>query len=203
MRSTRGQTRRIKISRGVGADREGRWEEAARRGRRALRRGRGVRRGNPLRHRLRRRHLSQRERQEDGLTRGRPHGAPGQRLAKRKARKEKQGPSVNHPTASAGSLFTRVKAPSTERDGARQQGLARLFPSRAGTTLVLAKLDRRASSRHQRLFLFWTVHGPFSLFLRPEKEKMGGAMLPFIMAPRPQGQPPPSPAGGPFFPPWW
>ena len=27
----------------------------------------------------------------------------------------------------------------------------------------------------RRLFLFWTVHGPFSLFLRPEKEKMGGA----------------------------
>ena len=25
------------------------------------------------------------------------------------------------------------------------------------------------------LFLFWTVHGPFSLFLRAEKEKMGGA----------------------------
>ncbi|WP_207636916.1 hypothetical protein [Oscillibacter sp. 1-3] len=28
----------------------------------------------------------------------------------------------------------------------------------------------------QRLFLFWTVHGPFSLFLRAEKEKMGGAL---------------------------
>ncbi|MCI8691029.1 MAG: hypothetical protein HFF87_12115 [Oscillibacter sp.] len=27
---------------------------------------------------------------------------------------------------------------------------------------------------YQRLFLFWTVHGPFSLFLRQEKEKMGG-----------------------------
>jgi len=27
---------------------------------------------------------------------------------------------------------------------------------------------------YQRLFLFWTVHGPFSLFLRGEKEKMGG-----------------------------
>ncbi len=27
----------------------------------------------------------------------------------------------------------------------------------------------------RRLFLFWTVHGPLSLFLRPEKEKMGGA----------------------------
>ena len=26
------------------------------------------------------------------------------------------------------------------------------------------------------LFLFWTVHGPFSLFLLEEKEKMGGAM---------------------------
>ena len=25
------------------------------------------------------------------------------------------------------------------------------------------------------LFLFWTVHGPFSLFLLEEKEKMGGA----------------------------
>jgi len=28
--------------------------------------------------------------------------------------------------------------------------------------------------REKRLFLFWTVHGPFSLFLREEKEKMGG-----------------------------
>jgi hypothetical protein len=26
------------------------------------------------------------------------------------------------------------------------------------------------------LFLFWTVHGPFSRFLLEEKEKMGGAM---------------------------
>ena len=26
------------------------------------------------------------------------------------------------------------------------------------------------------LFLFWTVHGPFSLFLLEEKEKMGGAL---------------------------
>ena len=29
---------------------------------------------------------------------------------------------------------------------------------------------------YQRLFLFWTVHGPFSLFLREEKEKMGGGI---------------------------
>ena len=30
------------------------------------------------------------------------------------------------------------------------------------------------------LFLFWTVHGPFSLFLLEEKEKMGGAKAPAI-----------------------
>ena len=34
--------------------------------------------------------------------------------------------------------------------------------------------------RESRLFLFWTVNGPFSLFLRAEKEKMGGSNLPVI-----------------------
>ena len=56
------------------------------------------------------------------------------------------------------------------------------------------------------LFLFWTVHGPFSLFLRSEKEKMGGAMnqpsswlnsTPPVRArknhPRPKGGHPPVP----------
>ena len=41
------------------------------------------------------------------------------------------------------------------------------------------------------LFLFWTVHGPFSLFLLEEKEKMGGAMnQPSLvsMLPRPKGE---------------
>nr|WP_325305823.1 hypothetical protein [uncultured Oscillibacter sp.] len=48
------------------------------------------------------------------------------------------------------------------------------------------------------LFLFWTVHGPFSLFLLEEKEKMGGAMdQPSLAAnpPRPQGRAIPSPNG--------
>ncbi len=31
------------------------------------------------------------------------------------------------------------------------------------------------------LFLFWTVHGPFSLFLLEEKEKMGGCNAPAII----------------------
>ena len=41
------------------------------------------------------------------------------------------------------------------------------------------------------LFLFWTVHGPFSRFLLEEKEKMGGALhQPSLVSipPRPQGQ---------------
>ncbi len=41
------------------------------------------------------------------------------------------------------------------------------------------------------LFLFWTVHGPFSLFLLEEKEKMGGAMnQPSLVSnpPRPKGE---------------
>ena len=38
-----------------------------------------------------------------------------------------------------------------------------------------AKFARTGKFSPRRLFLFWTVHGPFSLFLRPEKEKMGGA----------------------------
>ncbi len=40
-------------------------------------------------------------------------------------------------------------------------------------------------------FLFWTVHGPFSLFLLEEKEKMGGAMnQPSLVSilPRPKGE---------------
>ena len=62
-----------------------------------------------------------------------------------------------------------------------------------------------ANSRPQRLFLFWTVHGPFSLFLRAEKEKMGGAVdqpSPWLKShparkgrkipPRPKGGDPPS-----------
>ena len=49
------------------------------------------------------------------------------------------------------------------------------------------------------LFLFWTVHGPFSLFLLEEKEKMGGAMnQPSLVAilPRPKGRKNPSPRQG-------
>nr|WP_325238179.1 hypothetical protein [uncultured Oscillibacter sp.] len=41
------------------------------------------------------------------------------------------------------------------------------------------------------LFLFWTVHGPFSHFLLEEKEKMGGALhQPSLVAipPRPKGE---------------
>ena len=37
---------------------------------------------------------------------------------------------------------------------------------------------RAKKSPAGRLFLFWTVNGPFSLFLREEKEKMGGSNLP-------------------------
>ncbi|WP_293281512.1 hypothetical protein, partial [Oscillibacter sp.] len=49
------------------------------------------------------------------------------------------------------------------------------------------------------LFLFWTVHGPFSRFLLEEKEKMGGAMhQPSLVSnpPRPQGREQPSPWQG-------
>ncbi len=67
------------------------------------------------------------------------------------------------------------------------------------------------------LFLFWTVHGPFSLFLRSEKEKMGGASAqpsswlkspPPVRAsksrPRPQGGlPRPAPEARPPVPPPW
>ena len=41
------------------------------------------------------------------------------------------------------------------------------------------------------LFLFWTVHGPFSLFLRSEKEKTGGALdqpSSWLKSSRPSGQ---------------
>jgi hypothetical protein len=41
------------------------------------------------------------------------------------------------------------------------------------------------------LFLFWTVHGPFSLFLLEEKEKMGGAKdqpSSWLKSPRPLGR---------------
>ena len=47
-------------------------------------------------------------------------------------------------------------------------------------------------------FLFWTVHGPFSLFLLEGKEKMGGAMnqpSSWLNPPRPQGRVQPSPSG--------
>ena len=49
------------------------------------------------------------------------------------------------------------------------------------------------------LFLFWTVHGPFSRFLLEEKEKMGGAMnQPSLVSipPRPKGRKKPSPWQG-------
>ena len=39
----------------------------------------------------------------------------------------------------------------------------------------------RTSASSKSLFLFWTVHGPFSLFLRSEKEKMGGCIAPAII----------------------
>ncbi len=40
---------------------------------------------------------------------------------------------------------------------------------------------RAQKSPAGRLFLFWTVNGPFSLFLREEKEKMGGSTHPPAM----------------------
>ena len=49
------------------------------------------------------------------------------------------------------------------------------------------------------LFLFWTVHGPFSRFLLEEKEKMGGAMdQPSLVSnpPPPEGRVSPPYAGG-------
>ena len=53
------------------------------------------------------------------------------------------------------------------------------------------------------LFLFWTVHGPFSLFLLEEKEKMGGAKhqpSSWLKSPRPQGRvQAPSPGRAPPF----
>ena len=44
----------------------------------------------------------------------------------------------------------------------------------------LARLLSSAPRRGVLLFLFWTVHGPFSFFLLEEKEKMGGCKGPAI-----------------------
>ena len=43
------------------------------------------------------------------------------------------------------------------------------------------RFHRAKKSPAGRLFLFWTVNGPFSLFLRQEKEKMGGSTHPPAM----------------------
>ena len=52
------------------------------------------------------------------------------------------------------------------------------------------------------LFLFWTVHGPFSLFLLEEKEKMGGAKHQpsswLISSPARKGENQPLPWQGPI-----
>ena len=84
---------------------------------------------------------------EEPDQRSRPHRiAPGQR--QRKEEKVDSTPAKPPPAPSRGQGHAYLKA---------------------------SPQARPPSPVSKRLFLFWTVHGPFSLFLRTEKEKMGGA----------------------------
>ncbi len=77
---------------------------------------------------------------------------------------------------------------------------ARTTPRAGQFVLVIQTPGAPPSYPPLLLFLFWTVHGPFSLFLLEEKEKMGGAMhQPSSWLTPPPTGPIPKPEGLSFY----
>ena len=65
------------------------------------------------------------------------------------------------------------------------------YAAREVIPVFIQSFRRAPASFPVLLFLFWTVHGPFSRFLLEEKEKMGGAKhqpSSWLKSPRPQGR---------------
>ena len=98
---------------------------------------------------------------------------PGQRLAQRKARKEKQRqmqfctPSARRTIYAAPGSFKRRGRAQGRRGHGCPAGPIRTTPVPANPCAEGARFGT------QRLF-FWTVHGPFSF--RQDEKKMGGAV---------------------------
>ena len=115
-----------------------------------------------------------------------------QRLAKRKARKEKQIKSVYHPddlrTLRHGSAVTRIAEGHSVPEGQAksEQAPVRRPPS--------ARRHERAGARLSALF-FWTVHGPFSF---PQDGKENGGCIPAGQAPLAGARPPRPPQRRPM-----
>ena len=82
------------------------------------------------------------------------------------------GPTVHSQVS--GSEEDRTVHASTAKTPARTTPRAETCVKNGGTPCAPPVLRPPAGAI--LLFLFWTVHGPFSLFLLEEKEKMGGAM---------------------------
>ena len=117
--------------------------------------------------------------------------------ARREAREEKQGAlrqtckTTSQEVPAAAERFWAVRG-QTQPAEDRQN----LWASVQTSPRTLGEFGPRGQIPPQRLFLFWTVHGPFSLFLRAEKEKMGGASAQpssWQKSPRPQGRAKPPP----------